>query len=146
MAQVTDIKTKLKAHLQALVTASKLASYQSLKFPQEILNLDIGKYPAAVVLPCTEVGQAETNRDNLRTYTYDIVIVQKGENVSNDAAVEELCEAILNEFDNDPTFSGSANGGVLPTASETVATGSGDQTFVLFVITVHARALVGLTF
>ena len=146
MGNVANIKTQLKNHLDALVTVKTLGGYQMLKYPKDVLTLDIGKWPAAIVLPSTEVGQATTNRENLRTYTYDIVILQKGENVADDGSIEGLCEAILDEFDNDPTFNGAANGGVLPTSSQAVATGTPDQTYVLFVITIQARALVELTF
>ncbi len=144
MANIVNIKTKIKAHLEALRVAGTILSWQALNYQQEILNLNISKFPAAVLLPCTESGVEETNRDNLRTYTYDIVILQKGENVRTDTDIETLCEAILDRFDNDPTLGGAANGGVPPTSSETVVIGSGDQTYVVFSVTVKARALVTL--
>ena len=139
---IADIKNKIKGHLQALVDAGTLGSWQAVKFPEEFQNFDIGKYPCAILLPSTQTGVYKTNRQIQCTYTFDLMVVEKGENVADDTTIETLCESVRHEFDNDATLGGAADAGLPPTSSETARIGSGDQTYVLFFITLQPQTLV----
>jgi hypothetical protein len=142
MSIVGDIKNQIKTILDALVTGTVLGSVLMDDFKDDVLNRDIPAFPCAILTsPSIESSSAETNQDNLRTHTFEILIVQKGENVTGSNDMEDLMEALINAFDNDPTLSGKANGGVEPAVSPTVSISSGDRTYILFVITLKPKAL-----
>lgn len=144
---IATIKAKVKAHLDNLVTAQALASYVTPEKPKEFDQLNIQSYPCAILWPSTETSSTpETNRDLIRVHTYDIAIIQKGENITSDSYLETLTETIVTEFDNDPTMGGSAGGGVPPAVSNAAIFGSADQSFVVFVVTIQPHELVALTY
>ena len=137
----TTIKNAVKAKLETLVP-NTLGQVIVDDFKQADFSYkDIGTYPAAIVSSPAIDASVETNRDNLRTHTFMIGIVQKGENVTSANDIEELMEAIMNVFDEDPTLGGSANGGCDPSSSTPEAISSVDGSFVVFTITVKARAI-----
>jgi hypothetical protein len=142
MSIVGNIKNQIKTILDALVTGTVLGSVLMDDFKDDVLNRDIPAFPCAILTsPSIESSSAETNQDNLRTHTFEILIVQKGENITGSNDMEDLMEALINAFDNDPTLSGKANGGVEPAVSPTMSISSGDRTYVLFVITLKPKAL-----
>lgn len=145
-AIVTTIKNAVKAKLDSLVPTT-LGQVIVDDFKQENFSFkDIGTYPAAVLASPALDGVAETNRDNLRTHIFTIGIIQKGENVTGANDIEELMETIVNAFDEDPTLGGSANGGVDPSSSTPESITSVDGSFVIFTVTVKAKAIKNLSF
>ena len=127
MSIAGDIKTRIKAILDALVTSTVLGSVLMDDFRDDVLNRDIPAFPCAILTsPSIESPIAETNQ---------------GENVTGTNDIEDLMEVLVNAFDNDPTLSGKANGGVEPAVSPTVSITSGDRTYILFVITIKPKAL-----
>lgn len=144
--QSTDIKNKIKALLDGLVTSEVLGEVQMDDFKKSVLDRDYANYPAAVLTGPATTSEYLTNRDNIRTYTFEIIVLQNAENVSSSTEIEELVEAILNVFDNDPTLTGSANGAVEPSASSPAPAMSRGKTFIGFVISLKARAIINLNF
>lgn len=147
--QIGTIKSKIKLHLDALKTASVLGSVIEDDFktdPIGGLGKNVSAWPAAILGAPSIDSQYETNRDNLRTYNFEVLFILKGENISGVSVVEDLMETVLNEFDNDPTLGGVANGAVEPTASTPSPVTGPDGTFIVFTVTIKARALVTLTF
>lgn len=142
----TDIKNQIKVNLDALVTAGKLGSVLMDDFRDDLLNRDIPTYPCAILTTPAIESMTETNRDNLRTHIFQILVMQKGENVASATDVEDLIENILNQFDNDPTLGGKASGGVEPSSSTPEAITTGDRTYIVFTVTLKAKALKSLTF
>ena len=148
MSTISDIKNQIKGHLDTLKTAGTLGSVIVDDFKTEIggLGKNIASYPAAILgAPSIESGY-ETNRDNMRTFNFEILVIQKGENVNSATAIEDLMETILNAFDNDPTLGGKANGAVEPAATTPEPVTTQDGTFIIFTIAIKARAVVSLTF
>ncbi|MCP6719741.1 MAG: hypothetical protein KJI72_00225 [Patescibacteria group bacterium] len=143
---LTDIKNEIKTLLDALKTAGTLGFVISTDFKKDITDYNIGKYPAAILAAPSISSEVITNRDNLRTYKFDILILEKGENVTSANQIETLVETIIDKFDNDPTLNGKADGGVEPSTSEPEATTIGDQTYIAFIVTIRARATKALTF
>jgi len=140
-AIVTTIKNAVKAKLETLIPTT-LGQVIVDDFKQSNFSYkDIGAYPAAIVSSPAIDGAAETNRDNLRSHTFVIGIVQKGENVTSANDIEELMEKILNAFDEDPTLGGVANGGCDPSSSTPEAISSVDGSFVVFTVTLKAKAI-----
>jgi hypothetical protein len=139
MAVETDIKNQIKTLLGALVTAGTLGEVQSDDFKKNLLFDNIAKFPAAIVSPAAIDSDTETNRDNLRTYEYQILIVSKAEAITSETQIEDLREAIMNAFDNDPTLSGKANGGLTPSSSRPEPDDS--NSYIAFLITIKAKAL-----
>ena len=137
----TTIKNAVKAKLDSLVPSTLGQVIADDLKQSDFSYKNIGVFPAAI-LSCPAIeGTAETNRENMRSHAFMIVIVQKGENISSSSDIEELMEAILNAFDEDPTLGGAANGGCDPSSSTPEAITSADGSFVVFNILVKARAI-----
>ena len=142
MSLITDLKNKIKDHLDALKTATTLGTVivDDFKTPPGGLFKNIANYPAAILGTPAIESDYETNRDNLRTHVFEILVVQKAENVASATAIEDLIETVLNRFDDDPTLGSKAVGGVLAaTAAEQVTTADGS--FIYFVVTIRARGI-----
>lgn len=144
---VTTIKNAIKVKLDLLVTQDVLQEVQEDDFKvSPVYSRDFPQYPAAV-LTCPSIeADTLTNRDNIRTHVFDIVVIEKGENITSVTQIEDLMENILNAFDNDPTLGGAANGGVEPAVSTPAPISSKDGSFVIFVVTLKAKATKDLTF
>ncbi len=142
----TNIITTITGHLASLKTANVLKAYLVQDFRENLLENDLPAYPCAILMPPAVDSVEESRQTNLRTYTFDIVVVQKKENLSGTNAIGELIEAIIDEFDNDPTLGGTATGGVPPGSSVPDEVTSADGTFIVFAVTLRPRALKNLTF
>lgn len=143
----TVIKGKIKDKLDALVTSGvlKCVIVDDLK-KNPSLDRDIPSFPAAVIVSPSSDGSMSTNRSNIRTYTFGITIVQKAENIESSDDIEYLSDQILDAFDNDPTLSGTAVGGLEPSNSEPTAITSQDKSYIVFTVTLKAHADKTLTF
>jgi len=143
MAAFKNVKTKIKEKLDALKTAGTLGAVVVDDFRLDPLGLmkDLPAYPAAILGPGSTESVAETNRENLRTHVFEIVVVLKGENVTGPYVVEDLAEAILDAFDNDVTLGSVAVGGVDPATSPVEAISTPEQTFIVFSVTIRAKVL-----
>ena len=109
-------------------------------------NLEnIPHFPAAILNSPSTQSERDTNRENLRTHIFEILVIQKGENITGANDIEEMREAILDTFDNDGTLGGAANGSVDPASSNPQSITSGDKTYIVFTVTLKARALFNLT-
>lgn len=146
MSQATDIKKEIKAVLDRLVLSQVLRDVQVDDFREDPFARDFVAYPTAIVMTPSISASTETNRDNIRTYTYDVVIVEKAENVTSSDQIEELAELLLDAFDNSGRLAGLANAGLEPSATspEAISVSSG-RTYIGFMIRVAAKALVTLT-
>ncbi len=141
----TTIKQAIAGHLDALKEGGTLGAYLVQDFRENILDTDFPGFPCAVLLPPSIGSVEDTNDSNMRTYTFDIVFVQKKENLASSTDLEELIEAVLDEFDNDVTLGGAATAGLPPSASEPDEVTSADQTYVAFVVTLRPRAIRNIT-
>ena len=144
-----DLKTKLKTHLDELVTSGDLGQALETEFIKDYwqqAESNIETYPVGILAePAIIESIPSTNGSNLRTYEFEIVVMLKGENVTLDD-VENVMDAILNKIDNDPTLGGVACAGVEPTTTSPAPVSSQDKTFVMFSIFVRAKASISLTF
>jgi hypothetical protein len=119
---------------------------------KDAINNDYTDWPVAILGMGSAESAYEQNRENTRTYTFNILVLQKVDNLSQNATdVEDLKDAMLLEFDNDPTLIGNngsstANGGMMATSSPTVSHSSPDKTYVVFLVTIKAKAVIELTF
>lgn len=142
------IKTAIKAHLDNLVSQQVLGTaieYDLSKDPLQDTNL-IAQWPVALLGMDETTSEYITNRANLRTYKFNIMVIQKFDNLDNKGTdIEDLKDSIMFEFDNDPTLGGAA------VMVEAVATplppiSSPDKTYVIFLISINAKKDVELTF
>lgn len=149
MSQIANIKTAIKTRLDALKTANTLGTVIVDDFktnPAGGLYKNIATYPAAVLGLPSITAEYETNRDNMRTHSFEIMVIQKGENVSQSSttSIEDLMEAVLNAFDNDYTLGGTCDGATLAAGSpEQVVTEDGS--FIIFSVVINARATYSLS-
>ena len=143
MSIAGSIKQKIIEHLNILQEAETLAQVIVEKGgAQNMFDRDLLSFPVAILLPGTAEGATETNQQNLYTYAFDIAIVMKSDNIASPTAVEDLLEAIVQEFNDDFTLGGTAEGAVEPTSSSPAAVESSGQTYTVFVVTIKAKALL----
>jgi len=143
MSVAGSIKQKIIDHLNALQTGGTLKQVIVEKGgAQNMFDRDLLSFPVAILLPGTAEGNTETNQQNLYTYSFDIAVVMKSDNIDSPTAVEDLLEAIVQEFNDDFTLGGTAEGAVDPTSSAPAAVESSGQTYTVFVVTIKAKALL----
>ena len=141
MSLITNIKNAIKTKLDGLVTAGKLGEVQMDDFKLGVFDRDYGKFPVAILTTPSIEGGYLTNRDNLRTHTYEIIVIQKGENIESATDIEDLIETILDAFDNDFTLNGIADGGVEPSSSTPQAVTSRGKSLVAFSVILKAKGV-----
>ena len=141
MTIAQNLKTQIIAQLQALVTAGKLGSFLSMDLGKEPLTMDPpGAWPYAMVSMPQMSSAFEDTDTNMRIYRWDILFLQKVENLS-DGEVEALMDYVCNAFDTNLTLAGVAQGAMLPAEVISWPVTSGDKTYSCFVVTIKARAL-----
>jgi hypothetical protein len=147
MAKETDIKNAIKDRLLSLERREIIRAVVVDDFRKGILERDYPAFPVAILQTAAIDNETMTNRENFRAYSFDIVVLVKGEDVTDATTVEDLRAAIMDDFDNDPTLGNVADGGVLPSSSpiEPVPL-MGGKTFIAFTITIQARAIKSLTY
>ncbi len=143
---ISTIKGQLKTTLDGLVTSTVLAGATSTDIKQNPLNVDVGLYPHAFLMPPSVESEVMDNRTIIRTYSFDIMVLFKAENITTTDELEADIEDILDAFDNDPTLNGLAMGGVLPVSSAPEPFQHNGQDLIMVVVTVKAKELVTLTF
>ena len=141
-----DIKNYITGRLETLIPAT-LGMVVSDDFTTDFLGREsnINTFPLAVVCPAAIDSEMTDSNDNRRTYTFDILIVQKGENIQSGTDIETIRETVMNLFDADLTFGGKADGGVLPSSSQIGSFSHADKSWVGFVLTLKPKALIPLS-
>lgn len=147
MSKAADIKNQIKAALQDLKNDGTLGEFIVDDFKKGLYQRDYAAFPSAVLTTASISNDYYTNSENIRAYTFEIVIISKGEDVStSETSIEDLSEAIINKFDHLFSLSGVADAGLDPstTPAEPVPTASG--TFIVFSVILKAKAVkdVGL--
>jgi hypothetical protein len=143
----SEIKTKIKTLLDALVTAGTLGEVVEDDFRESnLFDRDLSAFPAAILTSPSISGDYLTSNENMRTYTFEIVVLQKGENIASASEIEDLAEALMDKFDNDPTLGGKADGAVEPSATNPAPVTVRGKTLIVFSITLKAKASITLTF
>jgi len=143
---IAEIKGVIKTHLDTLVTGGTLAYAESTDGRHDPLAADHPNFPAAYLMPPGMESQVLDNRSVLRTYTFDILLVENAENVQSVTQLETLVEAVIGEFDNDPTLGGTARGGVLPVSSSPRPFQHGGKDLVAIYVQIVAKQDVSLSF
>ena len=138
-----QIKNQLLADLQKLVP-DFLGAVQEIDYSKDSFSADYEAFPVAILGLSSMKSDAADNQDNIRTYTFPILILQKSENITAQTDMEDLRDAIVNVIDTDFSLKGFAPAGVLPISSPAQTASMADKTFVYFVITIEARALYHL--
>jgi hypothetical protein len=143
---ISLIKAAIKTNLDALVTSTVLGGATVTDIRRNPLNHDTGSFPHAFIMPPALTSEALDNRSNIRTYTFDIMVLFRAEDITGTDDLEEAIEAMVDVFDNDPTLGGTARGGVLPVSSAPEPFQHNGQDLIMVVIQVQAKEDVTLTF
>lgn len=140
------IKNAIKANLDELVIAGTLAGATTTDIRRDPLAADIPSFPHAFLMPPAIESEALDNRSVIRSYNYDIMVLWNAEDITDTTTIEDDVENILGKFDNDPTLSGTAMGGVLPVSLAPQPFQHGGKDLIMAVVQVQAKQHVGLTF
>jgi len=143
---IATIKGQIKTLLDALVTDTTLNEVQEDDFSENVLLRKFNAYPVAILTTPELESDFETNRENRRTYSFDIVVIQRKENIGSATDIETLLETIVNKFDNNFTLGGSANLATLPASSRPQAYNNDGTQCIYFVVRIQAREVVQLNF
>lgn len=142
-----NIKNKIKDNLDALKSKGVLKEIQEDDYHVSIFNRHVSVYPVAFLTGMSlENAEYLTNRANIRTHYFEIVVVERSENITSPNDIEDLMEELLNQFDNDPTLSGAADGAVEAATSKPVPVVSQQKSCVAFSVQIKAKAVKDLTF
>ncbi len=138
MSALKTLKDAVKVRLDALVTAGTLKGASEVDFRKDPLASDVPGYPWAFLMPpATESEQAD-NRTILRKYTFGIMVVHKLANLATPEALEDLIEAVVNEFDNHPTLGGASDGAIEPVSSAPEPYQQNNKELVFFIVAIKA--------
>src|SRR5882762_3128821 len=130
------IKQQILANLQTLVTNGTINSFYSIDANPNPLSMQpTGGYPFAIVGMPRIASDFEDQATNIRTYRFDILFVLNPSALkSPDTDVEDLIDAVLNQFDTNFTLAGTAGAAVLPATIEGAPVSTGDKTLLVFVL------------
>jgi hypothetical protein len=145
MTPAQNMKTAILADLQALVTSGVLAAAISDDMSKvSPFDRTWPGFPSAVVIPpVISDMQFEDQANNLREYTWYIMVVTTPENVTSAMYLEGLMDNVCAAFDADATLQGTSNAAVYPTVIEPPGpVNSNSVTYVVFYIQMKARTLV----
>lgn len=143
---ISSIKEAIKSNLDDLVTAEVLSGATQSDTKLDPLNADVATYPHAFLMPPAVESEASDNRTNIRTYSFDILVIFQAEDLASTTELEEKIEAVLNKFDNDPTLGGTCQGGVLPVSSAPEPYQHGGKDLIIAMVQIQAKEFVTLTF
>ena len=143
---IQNIKNAIKANLDALVTDQVLGGATITDIKKNPLDADIPSYPHAFLMPPGVESEVLDNRTNIRTYTFGIMVLFNAENLASTTELEEMVEAILNKFDNDPTLGGTALAGMLPVSSSPAPFQHNGKDLIMVEVQVQAKEYVTLGF
>lgn len=141
------IKEQIRLELEKLERAEVLRAVVVDDFKKGILDRDYPAFPVAILQTAAIDNDAITQSQNFRVYTFDVVVLLKGEDVQDATTVEELRAAIMDHFDAKVTLNNVADGGVMPTSSpiEPIPL-VGGKSYITFTVSIQARAIKDLTF
>lgn len=138
MADVTDIKAQIEVLLGELVTATTLGQSIVDDYKVGIFQRDFGAYPVAILTTPSIDSSIESSNGNQRTYTFEIIVIQLGDNITSSADIETLQEAVLDKFDAKPTLNNTAQRSEANVSVPAAAVSAGGKHFVAFSVTVKA--------
>jgi hypothetical protein len=136
------IKQQILVNLQALVTAGFINSYYSLDQNPDPFTTATGGYPFAIVGMPRVASDFEDQATNRREYRFDILFVlDPAALLHPDTDVEDLIDAIINQFDTNFTLAGAAIDAVLPATVEGWPVSTGTKSLLCLGVTLTARTL-----
>src|SRR4051794_34875966 len=114
------IKQQILVNLEALHSAGFINSFYSIDANPNPLEMQpTAGYPFAIVGMPRVASDFEDQATNLRTYRFDILFLLNPTELNNpDTDVEDLIDAILNQFDTNFTLAGAASAAMLPAEME----------------------------
>lgn len=143
---LVSIKTAIKVNLDALVTDGVLAGATITDIKHDPLAADHPNFPHAYLMPPSIESEVLDNRTIVRTYTFDIMVVFRAEDLESTTELESKMEGVLDKFDNDPTLQGTARGGVLPVSSAPQPLQHGGKSLLVVFFSIEAKQDRTLTF
>ena len=144
MSQTGDIKLKIRDLLQELVDSGTIADVLLLNKPVGIFSLNTDKFPVAVLTNNSFSGERATNRDNEVTSTFEILVIEKSENIDTDTYLEDISEAMRKKFADNETLGGLSIA-IEPAVSPYAPVSETDNNWVIFFLTLKVRYIEALT-
>ncbi|HEX3861298.1 MAG TPA: hypothetical protein VHY35_06350 [Stellaceae bacterium] len=140
------IKTQILVNLQALKDAGRINSFYSIDLKSNPLEMGpTDGYPFAIVGMPRIAADFEDSATNIRTYRFDVLFVLDPATLTHpDTDVEDLIDAVLNQFDTNFTLAGAAQAAVLPATIEGSPVSTGDHTLLVFVLSLSARTIYSI--
>lgn len=144
MSQTGNIKLKIRDLLQELMDAGTLGDVLLLNKPTAIFSLNLDKFPVAVLANNSFTGERATNRDNEVTHTFEILVIEKSDNIDTDTYLEDMSEIVRKKFADNETLGGLSHA-IEPAVSQFGPLSETDYAMTVFLITLKVRTLETLT-
>lgn len=144
MSQTGDIKLKIRDLLQDLVNDNTLGEVIVLNKPTAIFDLSPDKFPTAVLANNSFTGERATNRDNEITHTFEILVIDKSDNVDTDTYLEDLSETLRKKFADNETLGGLSIA-IEPSSSPYGPLSEANYDMVVFLLTLKVRVFESIT-
>lgn len=141
-----NIKTEIEKLLNELRRTEVLKQVIVHDNKKDVWAYDFSGFPTAILTTPTIDNDYLTNRQNLRLYTFEILIVHNKDEMGTTDAIEELMDTIVDKFDNNPTLNGKSDGAVEPSTSPVGTIDLPGKSYIVFSVIVKARAVKDLTF
>lgn len=138
---ISELRKKVREKLDGLVEEGHLKQVIDQTIEFNLLEKVVANYPVAFVVSPSFTSELLDTGNNLRTYTFPIVVILRGTEVDG-YIVDELKEVISDAFDKDYTLGGVANGGITPAASPSSVENHNSKSYIVFVVTISARVTV----
>lgn len=140
------IKQQILVQLQALKADGQIKSIAEIDNNADPFKIEPSNgYPLAIVAMPRVSADMEDNRNNLRTYRFDMLFVINPEDLRDTAeGAEIILDAILDKFDSNFTLDGAADAAMLPIEVESAPVSTGDKTYLCFFATLKARTLYSI--
>lgn len=144
MAHISDVKAQIKTYLDELVTATILGKAESDDYQQGIFDRDFSAFPVAILQTASIESDILTTVEDLRTFNFEIVVIQRAENITAATDIETLQEAILDKFAQNQTLNNTCQKQV-PAVSAPAPVLSRGKSYVAFSVMIKAQKLKTIT-
>lgn len=141
MSQVGSIKNQIAIYLNDLVTAGTLGQYIVDDYKKGVFQRDYAKYPCAILTTPSIDSEIESGIGNRRKYTFDVIVIMLGDNITTTTFIEDLQELILDKFDTNATLNNTAQRSEANVSVPAAVVSAGGKHFVLFGVTIKAERI-----
>lgn len=138
------VKLKIIALLQDLVQAQTLGDVVAVQSGMSLASYleKVPSFPAAFVSSPGINGERYTNRDNEVQLLYEVMVVDKQENLESDDYVENLMHALVQKFADNETLNTEGVMGIEPSTTPADVASTSEGQYLYFSLVLKVRVTI----